>query len=114
MAPEQVVDEALSPATDLYALSAVVWEALTGLRLVKAESVGAIFHEILSEEPSPPSVFRPGLPLDVDSLVLAALAKKPSERPGDAEEWGSRLAAALAAVPASEPGWGDASGEAEA
>jgi serine/threonine-protein kinase len=107
MAPEQVKDEELSAATDVYALAAVAWEALTGLRLVKAGSVGAIFHEILAAEPSPPSLFRPGLTPEVDALVLSALAKAPADRPADVEEWGRRLAEALAAVPASEPGWSD-------
>jgi serine/threonine-protein kinase len=106
MAPEQVRDEELSAATDVYALAAVVWEALTGVRLVKAEAVGAIFHEILSAEPSPPSLLRPGLSPEVDLLVLAALGKQPSGRPADAEEWGSRLASALGGVAPSEPGWG--------
>ncbi len=105
MAPEQVKDEELSATTDVYALAAVVWEALTGLRLVKAEAVGAIFHEILSAEPAPPSFFRPGLPPEVDTLVLSALAKKPGDRPQDAETWGRRLADALSAVPPAEPGW---------
>jgi serine/threonine-protein kinase len=108
MAPEQVMDEELSAATDLYALAAVVWEALTGLRLVKAEAVGAVFNEILTAEPSPPSLFRPGLPPEVDALVLSALAKSPADRPSDAEVWGSRLAAALAVVPPAERGWGEA------
>jgi len=111
MAPEQVLDEVLSASTDLYALAAVVWEALTGFQLVKAEGVGGIFHEILTAEPSPPSSFRPGLPPEVDQLVLSALAKAPGERPSDAEVWGSRLAAALAGVAPSEPGWGEATPE---
>jgi serine/threonine protein kinase len=108
MAPEQVEDEGISPATDLYALASVVWEALTGLRLVKAETVGAIFHEILTATPPPPSLFRPGLPPEVDGLVLAALEKDPSRRPPDAETWGSRLAEALSSVPPAEPGWREA------
>jgi ligand-binding sensor domain-containing protein len=108
MAPEQVQDEELSAATDLYALSAVVWEALTGVRLVKAEGVGGIFHEILSTEPSPPSVIRPGLPHEVDELVLSALAKASGERPSDAQEWGRRVAAALAGVAPTERGWNTA------
>ncbi len=108
MAPEQVMDEELSAATDLYALAVVVWEALTGLRLVKAEAVGGIFNEILTAEPSPPSFFRAGLPSEVDRLVLSALSKAPADRPSDAEEWGSRLARALAGVPPAEPGWGEA------
>ncbi|MBK9372480.1 MAG: protein kinase [Holophagales bacterium] len=108
MAPEQVMDEELSAATDLYALAAVVWEALTGLRLVKSEGVGGIFHEILTEEPTPPSLLRAGLPPEVDALVLSALAKAPGERPQDVEAWGSRLAAALSGVPPAEAGWSDA------
>jgi serine/threonine-protein kinase len=111
MAPEQVMDEELSAATDLYALAVVVWEALTGLRLVKAEAIGGIFHEILTAEPDPPSHFRAGLPAEVDALVLSALAKAPGERPSDAEAWGSRLAQALAGVPTAEPGWGEATPE---
>ncbi|HYN40690.1 MAG TPA: serine/threonine-protein kinase, partial [Thermoanaerobaculia bacterium] len=114
MAPEQVMDEELSASTDLYALAAVVWGALTGFRLVKSEAVGAIFNEILTAEASPPSLFRSGLPPEVDQLVLSALAKAPGERPLDAEVWGSRLAAALAGVPATEPGWGEAEPAADA
>ncbi len=114
MAPEQVLDGEVSAATDVYALAAVAWEALTGARLVKADAIGAIFHEILSEEPSPPSLFRPGLPREVDEVVLSALSKIPAERPSDAEEWGRRLAAALAAVPPAEPGWGEAATEEKA
>jgi serine/threonine-protein kinase len=114
MAPEQVKDEELSASTDVYALAAVVWETLTGLRLVKAEAVGAIFHEILSAEPPPPSLFRPGLPPEVDALVLSALAKRPCDRPQDAETWGRRLADALSAVPPAEPGWFGAIPAAEA
>jgi len=105
MAPEQVSDGEVSPATDLYALAAVVWEALAGVRLVRSEAVGSIFHEILSEPAPPPSLFRAELPPEVDALVLAALAKSPLARPGDAEEWGRRLAEALEAVPPGGGGW---------
>lgn len=107
MAPEQVQDEELSAATDLYALAAVVWEALTGFRLVKAEAVGGIFHEILTAEPSPPSLLRSGLPPEVDQLVVWALAKAPGERPADAEAWGNRVAAALEGIAPGETGWGE-------
>jgi len=113
MAPEQVTDGEVSPATDLYALAAVVWEALTGSRLVKSEAVGSIFHEILSEPPPPPSLFRAGLPAEADALVLAALAKSPGGRPGDAEEWGRSVAAALGDVPHDGPGWMEAGAPAE-
>ena len=105
MAPEQVAAGELSAATDVYALAAVAWEALTGLRLVRAEAVGAIFTEILNTPAPPPSRFRPGLPESVDGLFLAALAKEPRERPADAEEWGRRVADALEGLPPEDPGW---------
>ncbi len=105
MAPEQVADGELTAATDVYALAAVVWEALTGRRLVQAEAVGAIFTEILNAPAPPPSRFRPSLPESVDALLLAALSKAPGERPADAEEWGRRVADALEGLPPDGPGW---------
>jgi len=105
MAPEQVTGEDVSPATDLYALAAVLWEALTGARLVKAEAVGTIFNEILTADPAPPSLLDTGLPPDVDAALLAALAKRPADRPSDLEAWGSRLAALLEGLPAAGRGW---------
>lgn len=105
MAPEQVAGEEVSAATDLYGLAAVLWEALTGVRLVRADAVGAIFSEILTSPPEAPSLHRPGLPAEVDAELLAALAKSPAGRPADLEEWGRRLAARLEELPADEPGW---------
>lgn len=105
MAPEQVADGELTAATDVYALAAVVWEALTGQRLVQAEAVGAIFTEILNAPAPPPSRFRPFLPATVDELLCAALAKEPSERPADVEEWGRRVADALEGLRPEGPGW---------
>lgn len=105
MAPEQVSGEEVSAATDLYALAVVLWEALTGERFVKAEAVGAIFHEILTTLPRPPSLLRPSLTTEVDDVLLGALSKSPGTRPADVEAWGSRLAGLLEALPSEGPVW---------
>ena len=114
MAPEQVNGQRLTPATDLYSLAAVGWEAVTGRRLVEASGLGDILTEIANGLPPPPSNLREGLPAQVDSAFLLGLAKDPAHRPGELMEWAARLAEALAPVPASEPGWSVQGGHAEA
>ena len=53
----------------------------------------------LSEVPEPPSELRPDVPHDLDSVVLRALAKDPSERYQSAEEMDADLARVLEGLP---------------
>jgi serine/threonine-protein kinase len=105
MSPEQVSGRAAAEASDLYSLAAVTSEALTGRRLVVAETIGEIFSEIVSGAPAPASRYRAGITPAVDRLLLAALAREPERRPEDLVVWADALAAALAAVPSDEEGW---------
>ena len=47
----------------------------------------------LNVVPRPPGELRPGLPADLESLVLELLAKYPADRPSSAHEVVRRLAA---------------------
>ena len=80
MSPEQVREEPLTYQSDMFALGVVMYELLTGKRPFEAESEYAVLYKIGTEEPDPPSVARPGLPTDLDHVVLRALAKKPRHR----------------------------------
>ncbi len=111
MAPEQVNGQRVTPATDLYSLAAVGWEALTGRRLIEAAGLGDIFTAISSGVPPAPSALREGLPKEVDAAFLAGLARDPATRPADVTAWAAGLAASLEAVPAAEPGWSSLTGE---
>jgi hypothetical protein len=79
MAPEQAAGQALSPATDWYAVGVMIYEALTGLRPHQGTT-----REVLAQKcnpPPPPNLLVPGLPHDLAHLCADLLAVRPADRP---------------------------------
>jgi len=105
MAPEQLASRAVDPRTDLYSLAVVAYEALTGVRPVRATELFAIIMEVIEATPLPPSVHRPQLSVEVDHAFAMALAKAPTERPSNVLEWAERCAALLQAQAGAGCGW---------
>jgi WD40 repeat protein len=82
MAPEQA-DRRLGkvgPATDIYALGAMLYECLTGRPPFPAETVLETLLLTLRAEPVAPSRLRPGLPRDLETICLKCLKKEPARR----------------------------------
>lgn len=100
MAPEQWSPEfgEVSPATDVYALGAMLFEALTGDRPFRAETPPQWMKAHLEDTPS-------ALPDDLearasfDALVRDALNKSPDARPASAGAFGERLRSASVVPP---------------
>ena len=76
-------------ASDLYAVTLILYELLTGVpafplpdmsELATSIGVAQALRRTRETDPEPPSRFRPGLPRAVDELVLGALAAKPEAR----------------------------------
>ncbi len=92
-APEQVRGEAVTTATDVYALGGVLYELLAGRRAHRLERHTAteIERVVCEIEPEPPSVAagsrqrRRALHGDLDTIVLKALQKDPARRYPSAE-----------------------------
>jgi eukaryotic-like serine/threonine-protein kinase len=80
MAPEQVTGEALSPATDVYAIGVVLFEMLTGRPPWLGNVPHAIALERLYRETPDPRRLQPSVPESLARVVRDCLAKSPSER----------------------------------
>ncbi|WP_419994039.1 protein kinase domain-containing protein [Streptomyces boninensis] len=84
MAPERFRDDAGDARTDLYAVGCVLYELLVGRPPYVGSSAGVMYNH-LNDTPLRPSRAVRGLPGAVDRLVLALMAREPSDRPADAE-----------------------------
>ncbi|MFO0565513.1 MAG: serine/threonine-protein kinase [Polyangiaceae bacterium] len=80
MAPEQIRGDLVDRRTDIYAAAAVLWEGLTGRRLVHGMNEGQVLHAVLAGGFPPPSAVHPGTPPEVDALVMRGLAMDPAHR----------------------------------
>ena len=83
LAPEQAGGKPASPATDVYSLGIVAYEALAGKRPFRGESQVAIaMAQIKEKPPELPS----SIPSAVRALVMSCMAKKPEGRPASAQD----------------------------
>ena len=90
LSPEQARGEAVSIASDVFALGILLYELLTGQHPFHAPSPLAVLHSITSDAPVPPSRLGIDVPASLDQLVLECLQKDARLRPV-ASEVASRL-----------------------
>ncbi len=87
MAPEQAGgrQSEVGPATDIYALGAILYEMLTGQPPFRGPSVPDLLHQVVSREPVPPAQLRLDMPRALEQICLRCLRKSPRQRYASAE-----------------------------
>jgi hypothetical protein len=109
MSPEQVRGEVLDQRTDLFALGAILYEALSGRRAFDGGSAAHVMHAILSQEPPPLAQVAPATPPALDRIVHRCLAKDRAERYQSAHDLAFQLegmdARAHVAAPTGRRSW---------
>ncbi len=93
-APEQV-NGAATPASDQYALAALVYYLLTG-RPPLMGGGAALLNQLTSAEPPPATQLNPDAPESLDAILGRALAKRPEQRYPSVEAFVRALDASLA------------------
>jgi serine/threonine protein kinase len=93
-APEQL-GGALEPASDQYALAAIVYYLLTGMYPIDADGPD-ILQALAQGSVIPPSQLSPVLTEDADAVLLHALAKRPEQRFPSVGAFAQALSGALA------------------
>jgi serine/threonine-protein kinase len=91
MAPETALGGDVDGRADLYALGCVAYYLLTGTLVFEGQGLQQIVKR-LHGDPVPPSArTEVPIPVELDALVMALLAREPGARPASATELRGRL-----------------------
>jgi serine/threonine protein kinase/tetratricopeptide (TPR) repeat protein len=93
MSPEQALARRgiIDHRTDIYSLGATLYELLTLRPPIPGHERQELLARLQLEEPVPPRRLNPGLPKDLETIVLKALAKEPAERYSTAQDMADDL-----------------------
>ncbi|MCV7131072.1 serine/threonine-protein kinase, partial [Mycolicibacterium vanbaalenii] len=95
MAPERFTNGEVTHRADVYALTCVLHECLTGAQPFQGDSVSVVITAHLNDPAPRPSQSRPGIPAGLDDVISRGMAKRPEDRYASAGEMARAATAAL-------------------
>ena len=103
LSPEQARGETVDARSDVYSVGCVLFEILTGQPPFTGDSPVAVAYQHVKEDPPLPSSVNPGVPRELDSVILKAMAKNPANRYQTAAEMRADLIRVLGGQKPSAP-----------
>lgn len=95
MAPERFTAGEVTHRADVYALTCVLHECLTGVQPFQGDSVSVVITAHLNQPAPRPSQLRQGIPPALDEVVARGMAKEPAHRYASAGEMAKAATDAL-------------------
>ncbi len=80
MAPEQIANKPLGPATDQFSLAVLAFELIAGQKPFAAESISGLLYNIVFQDPISVRTLNPSLPPAAETVLRKALSKEPADR----------------------------------
>ncbi len=80
VSPEYILESKVDWRSDIYALGVLSYELVTGQAPFRGDSVYSTMTKRLNEDPAPPSTIRAECPIELDRIILKALARKIDDR----------------------------------
>jgi serine/threonine protein kinase len=92
MSPEQVKEQNVDHRTDIYSVGVVLYHLLTGRLPFQGANNFSLIYQITNAKLEPPSALRPELPVQLDAIVLRAMARERDKRYARWEDFSNELA----------------------
>ena len=98
MAPEQITNGPIGPATDLFAVGCLLYELLGYRKPFEAETIHGVLYQVLTTDPPALRTMAPSIPAALERVVTKAMNKVPEDRYDSAQQMQSALVAIRAAL----------------
>jgi WD40 repeat protein len=89
--PPEAFQGRWSPAGDVYGLGVTLYELLTGVPAFGGDSPYQVMESVCFRGPPPPRSREPGIPAELEAVVLRAMSRTPEQRQPSAGELGRQL-----------------------